>query len=520
LLKLKLPFLKYREKADEYNLKVEEKKAIKKKLDEAKELSAPTHNEIKRAHEEAERARKAVHELGNELETKQMAIKEILDRLKGEQEKIGKCAKDLDRQEEMKKAKTKECKNLKASIRKLTTEIENRIDPTERMEELKEQRRQLQRESREVKGDKAAVDKKLQDAKTDMVRLEHKYASINQELRALTDARQKKLRSLQNWDMNTYSISHWISQSRNLFSAKISDPLFMEVTVRNLNYANMIESIVGRNLKLAFVCRTKNDYDKLLYHANDQMKKSVNVLHFEGCDLQSYEPPMPREALRKLGFDGYAIDFIDAEDSIKIALCDQANFHRIPIAMRPVNHDLVVRAGIYNYLADNRHVAVIKSKYGAQLATTKTSVCDKAKNWGGEQVDKSKVASLNQELADIAAKMNEKKAIQADLLKVATAFEQKEMEAVEALTQLNEEFRRLTEKEKEIRQKQANLKIKEENLVKLQKEISEMTTQQIEQRMVNAVERKVELTLKLKVIIGEESFLCFCRNLFQIVQKS
>ncbi|EJF55700.1 hypothetical protein DICSQDRAFT_175618, partial [Dichomitus squalens LYAD-421 SS1] len=201
----------------------------------------------------------------------------------------------------------------------------------------------------------------------------------------------QKLEQLKRFDSDAADVVIWLRSNRHRFRQEIFEPAFLCVTVPNRQYVDAVEACFGDTQLRTFVAQCEEDYQTLNRLCVDTpeavgRKARINTW-FKAKDGGRLQPqPVPADQLADLGFDGYAIDFVDCPEGLKWFLCADVKLHRTPIASDPQRVDQVkamemaARAGGLNYIIGRVKNDVTRSKYGNRLPQNRTSEIKQARS--------------------------------------------------------------------------------------------------------------------------------------------
>ncbi|KAF9449031.1 P-loop containing nucleoside triphosphate hydrolase protein [Macrolepiota fuliginosa MF-IS2] len=311
---------------------------------------------------------------------------------------LDKLEDDIDEQwqkiENLKKAGAERLREIK--------KVESEVDATQK-EKAKPAREMF--DTTEIKA--------LEDqAQNDKIALDHRHTDLKQEYRTHTDRRaravveldnaQKRIKSFDNvdsiklqnmlkWHRDTHDAILWLRQNRNLFKMEVFEPPYMCMTVPNPAYQDAVEALVNSAQLRTFVAQCKEDVDTLNKYINDTHglgRRARIVTWFREYHEQQLAPlPMTREELQQLGFDGYALDYVDCPEGLKWFLMRECNFHRNAIALNQRNVDVrqameaVGRhGGGASFITGRVMHQVSRSRYGSRALNNMTKDIPKARN--------------------------------------------------------------------------------------------------------------------------------------------
>jgi hypothetical protein len=134
---------------------------------------------------------------------------------------------------------------------------------------------------------------------------------------------------LQRISRDTYQIWRWVKEHPDEFDDEVLGPPVLTCSVKHPKYADAVEQQLARNDKVALVAQNRKDYRKLLAVCfGDGGLKLRDVTIRESSNSTIPPPPMPKEDVQNLGFDGYTIDFMEGPAPVLAMLCNECSVHR------------------------------------------------------------------------------------------------------------------------------------------------------------------------------------------------
>ena len=112
----------------------------------------------------------------------------------------------------------------------------------------------------------------------------------------------------------------WIQEHQAEFEREIYGPPMVSCSVKDERYSDLVQALLQKDDFTCFTVQTRNDWEKLSDQLYRQMGLSVTIRTC-GNPLSMYRPPMDANAVRELGFDGFAIDFVEGPDPVLAMLC-------------------------------------------------------------------------------------------------------------------------------------------------------------------------------------------------------
>lgn len=147
---------------------------------------------------------------------------------------------------------------------------------------------------------------------------------------------------------------------------------------------------------------------------------------------------MPNDELIRLGFDGWARDFLVGPDPVIAMLCSEKNLHSTPIGLREISNEVFARleGGLMSsWVSGKRSYQVTRRReYGPGATSTRVREIKPAQVWTAQPVDLSlkrehqeNITLWNEQLEGIKDKLESEKAA---VLKIREAHEHTEREMV------------------------------------------------------------------------------------------
>ncbi|KAI7820212.1 hypothetical protein BX661DRAFT_189383 [Kickxella alabastrina] len=239
-------------------------------------------------------------------------------------------------------------------------------DARRRLADLRDRKMQLNNEIVAVQEEQTALMASGQ-------RINRQLEQCGQQLKDLDNVALKRREGLRRFHNDSYRALEWVEANRDKFKQHVFAPICLEASVQDLRYANLIETLASMSTLRTFVTQCKEDYQTLTRHAIDTMRLRIDVV-CNNRSLNSFLPPHPSEAIRSLGFDGYALDFIEAPRPVLAAMCVRDNIHEIPIALGNVDNEAIGANHMFGeYIACGVRSKVTRGRYGSRAASVMTS---------------------------------------------------------------------------------------------------------------------------------------------------
>lgn len=266
---------------------------------------------------------------------------------------------------------------LIADLRRRVAELESRTEaePPSTSTEVDAQLRSIKSEIRAVMEDMRDVEAQQTDLAHQERQRRARKEQVEQKLAQLNNVRHQRMQILAQGDRDTYEAIHWLASHRDIFQKNVYDPVLVLLDVKQPQAARAIESCLNWNIQRTFVCQCRADYDLFTHELIDKRGWRLNVVELEGGrPLVAYTSPLSIPELHRVGFDDYAINFVNAPTDVLSYLCYAAHFHLIPIAMgRSADPEKIERSGQFQrYIIQNTLFTTVVSKYGKRLPVTQS----------------------------------------------------------------------------------------------------------------------------------------------------
>ncbi|KAH9987176.1 hypothetical protein BJV77DRAFT_1070641 [Russula vinacea] len=214
-------------------------------------------------------------------------------------------------------------------------------------------------------------------------------------LKRLDDVSYRKLQNLSQLDPDCAAVINWLRANKHRFRMEVIQPAAISLTVHNKEYLHAVEAYFNiTQLKVvpffplwrtavAQIC-----YRRLLHNATtiidcltslcsdttEALGRKARITTWFRPEGENITPsPMTADEMHELGFDGYAIDFVDRPQAMRGFLMRECQSHRTAIALQTGRLDparameVVFRTGGGSYLVGKTMNIVTRSQYGQRL---------------------------------------------------------------------------------------------------------------------------------------------------------
>ncbi|KZT37531.1 P-loop containing nucleoside triphosphate hydrolase protein [Sistotremastrum suecicum HHB10207 ss-3] len=514
LLVVSKTFQNAKEHYQKLKKEVNKQKALVKQLKERNKPLTDFRDTLRTAQQDYQAKRqkykKAIQSLGNGLRD----LREQSDRLESDADSAESRLKVLKRNE---KARQGRIVGLTKEIAALEDKVANPPD-FEDLDEIKNERDKYRIPMQDAG---ASLDRIQFDQRANIdaeAAASSEINRINLELRKLDSVDHQKLEKLRKWDHGCADAVEWLRHNRNQFRMEIFEPPILSVSVPDSRYTDAVESCFGASQFRTFVAQCDEDYRKLNHVINDSSealghKGRINVW-YKAPEPVTDRPMNPHE-MHQVGFDGYALEFVQCPEGMKYYLCTELQMHRTAISLNPnidlnLATEMVLRADAQGrvrgatYIAGRTIMRASKSQYGQRLAQTSTNVMRQARNLAAGTVDlaakkqyEDRIAAQRRIQMECEERSQTLNAEEQELRAQCAGYEEhiREIKArFEAAKKVQEDY-----KKNEIKLGQIRGKLE----IELKAPSSEQEAQQIKAKLQNIGVKKIELVHKYKSIVEQ-----------------
>ena len=201
----------------------------------------------------------------------------------------------------------------------------------------------------------------------------------------------KQNTKLQNASSDTYKAWKWVQENQAEFEQKVFGPPVVECSVKDPKYVDHVESLFQRGLLLSFTVQTRNDFKKLSSVLHDRLKLSeINIktiLH----GLDQYRAPMSAEEMRRVGFENWALEYVQAPEPVLAMLCAEIKLHETGVSLQDTNQQqfhILERSNLTSWVTSKSSYRVSRRReYGPGATSTQVREVRKAQVWTDQPVD-------------------------------------------------------------------------------------------------------------------------------------
>lgn len=271
---------------------------------------------------------------------------------------------------------------LRAEIREL--EATARIDVTANERQLRKIREdqveidrqitQLDQEHYEFDAEKRKIIKQGDSLGQDL-------EAKQNELAALEDVKRHRFNQLRNKDRNVAAALEWLHEHRHEFNSPILGPIAMELSAKDPSMSKMVENSIGRSVLISFVTTDNQASEEFQNRLEQEKGIHINMIVVDvgrSRDLLSNRPELHPE-LASAGFRGWALDYFEATELIKLAMLDSVKPHLIPFCpgqlLRPIESiSQEALRGVRKMVTSDARYEISNSRYSSDQVIRSNSL--------------------------------------------------------------------------------------------------------------------------------------------------
>lgn len=427
--------------------------------------------------------------------------------LSSDQQNIKECKNKIDHLRSRTENQKLELQKTIEEKEKITSKLQaiQAVDPNQ-LAELEEQRlakydakSKIEEELDSFKLQASSLAKEI-ELNEQRIREERKKLNSNDRLEVLRSTGTRYRRELMEMSYKAHLLLRREKQTREL---KYYEAPIISCRVTDVRFAKYFEKIVDNMSLFA------------LYFENDQLYQGVSTILPKDLNvpmrvLSRREPDdkLPRDQLKRLGFDGCLSDFVTGPEPVIRALKQKCFIHMIPVALRAMSEELIqkfidyitLRPGFKNarFAVENVIFLVSRSKHGSKQTLYQTEHISEAQIMAAEGLTEDIKREIQKRLWTLKEKIAASTERRDIALSSKDDFLKKKSEADDELRELDNEVRAL-KKQKETKIKLEDLlRYAESKIESLRKSTTEDYGEQIAQSESELVQMYLASSMKIE----------------------
>jgi hypothetical protein len=266
--------------------------------------------------------------------------------------------------------------------------------------EQEHQVREKEKESAEAAEERKRLRLNATESREQLMRLQASVQELDsQQGQLLTQLRRINNDVARGWE--------WLKDNQQSFEKEVFGPPMLTCSVKDKRYTDLVQSILQADDFLCFTAQTREDHKKLSNQFYSEMGLSVTI---RSCFTQysAFKPPLPKEELSNLGFDGYVSDYLDGPEPVLAMLCSERKMHASAVSIKDITDeqfDQVQRGEKLIQFAAGRQLYRItrRREYGPGAVSTRVTQFAKGRFWADQPVDAAEKTELQRKIEDLTA---------------------------------------------------------------------------------------------------------------------
>ncbi|KAK4198430.1 putative structural maintenance of chromosomes protein [Triangularia verruculosa] len=366
--------------------------AVNRKQDyhrQVKGLVTLRRRELEQAVVEADKALSPVENASNKITQTETAISTETDNFKEKKRRIGTLKKEITELKAKHAQKPREFKAADFNLKIRELDHQKR-DKEEKLMDLGEKRDATKSEGVALKQEKSSLEKELAD-------LDSQEGQLLNQLKKMSPDVAK------GWA--------WLKDHQNEFEKEVFGPPVLTCSVKDRRYSDLVQSMLGESDFFCFTTQSKHDHKKLSDYFHGSMGLAVTI---RSCfrSLDSFKPPLPREQLSELGFDGYVTDYLDGPEPVMAMLCAEKRLHQSALSLSEISDEQferIQRDETINFFAAGQKLyrTTRRKEYGPGAVSTRVTGYGRGRFWTDQPVDSSEKTELERKIKEAEGKLAE-----------------------------------------------------------------------------------------------------------------
>jgi hypothetical protein len=230
--------------------------------------------------------------------------------------------------------------------------------------------------------------------------------SAEEQLRSLDSQAGQQEAKLKKLSFDSFRAYQWVLDNADKFEREVFGPPMMTCSIRDPKYADAVESLFGRTDLLTFTTQSRNDF-RVLQRAMVEMRLHDISIRTCSAQLGQFQPPTSQDELQRLGFDGWARDYLSGPEPVLAMLCSENRLHQTPIALRDISdqqYQRIQNGPISSWVAGKSGYRIIRrQEYGPGAVSTRLNPIRPAKVWTDQPADPLAKQELQMRIAECTA---------------------------------------------------------------------------------------------------------------------
>lgn len=208
---------------------------------------------------------------------------------------------------------------------------------------------------------------------------------------------------------DTFKAYQWVRENQHRFEKEVFGPPMVTCSITDPRYADAIESLFQRTDFTAFTTQSREDFVTLQRALYKELKLHDITLRTCTAGMDRMRSPIPDTEINRLGFEGWAKDYLKGPEPVIAMLCNDNGLHQIPVSLTensPEVYGHLERQSAINTWVEGKtfHKITRRREYNNATSTLTRDV-KPARVWTTQPLD----VTLKQQYQDNIDKFEEQK---------------------------------------------------------------------------------------------------------------
>lgn len=208
--------------------------------------------------------------------------------------------------------------------------------------------------------------------------------------------------ALQRISRDTAEAWKWVQENQDRFEKQVFGPVAVECSVTDPRYIDVIESLFQKNDFTSFTVQSRKDFRTLQEQLYGKMKLADITIKTCTSSLSNFRPPMSKEDMQALGFDGWAQEFLKGPDPVLAMLCGEQRIYETGVSLTGINDhqlDRISKTRLTSYVAGRTSYRTTRrAQYGPNAVSTMTRPVRPGRIWKDQPMDTTGDRVLTQKI--------------------------------------------------------------------------------------------------------------------------
>ncbi|KAH8880166.1 SMC5-like protein [Thozetella sp. PMI_491] len=388
----------------------DEKKQTEKDLKRLHQSAAPSLQAVNRKREYKTRIEEAIRSRERALRATESASEALLKDVEGAEDDMRQAA---SKDEAERTLQVEKRKDLSAHIKKLNNlqaqyaKGSNGFDAADWNRKIREQ----EHEERETLTRLGELTDEMRIMMPQGKEKKEQKLALQREIEGLESQAGQLLNQLKRLKPDVAAGYMWLKDHQHEFSQEVFGPAMLSCSVKDQRYSDLVQATLRQEDFLCFTAQTKEDHIKLSDQFYKNMELSVTIRTCQ-TPFHTFRSPLSKAQVEELGFDGFAIDFLDGPDPVLAMLCTESRLHTSLVGLNPMTDESYAKVSqldaVGQFVAGSQSYKTVRRReYGAAGISTSVIEVPKGRFWSDQPLDLSERQELQRKLAELSAEIKE-----------------------------------------------------------------------------------------------------------------